>query len=72
MHPRWIRYRKLMAAMACGGITLGVVQGFALVNFAQLFTNILSVLFASIVRVLLGANPGALLQFLQQGQQIGG
>jgi hypothetical protein len=54
------RYWKLCVALSCGGMTLGVFQGLQLVNFAQLFSNFLSMLLAVLVSVLFGANPSTL------------
>jgi len=61
MRRHGMRYRKLCVALSCGGITLGIFQGLQLVNFAQLFTNFLSLLLSVLVSALFGGNAGNLL-----------
>ncbi len=52
---------KLCVALSYGGITLGIFQGLQLVNFAQLFTNFLSLLLSVLVSALFGGNASNLL-----------
>ena len=56
MRASWKRYQKWCVALSSGGITLGVIQGFGLVNFAALFANLLSSWLAILVTLLLGGN----------------
>jgi len=60
MRGQAIGYWKLCVALSFGGITLGIFQGLQLVNFAQLFSNFLSMLLAALVSVLFGASPSTL------------
>lgn len=56
MRTSWNRYRKWCIALSTGGITLGILQGFSLVNFAYLFTQLLATWLAALVAVLLGGS----------------
>jgi len=56
MQRSWMRCQKWCVALSSGGITLGIIQGFGLVNFASLFTNFLSELLAILVTLLLGGD----------------
>ncbi len=56
MRLSWIRCQKWCVALSLGGITLGIVQGFNLVNFASLFANFLASFFALLVSLLLGGS----------------
>lgn len=51
--PRWIRH---IVALARGGITPGVLQGFNLVNFASLFASLLATWLSAIVTALFGGD----------------
>ena len=56
MRANWNRYRKWCVALSTGGITLGVIQGFSLVNFAYLFTQFLTTVLSALVALLLGGS----------------
>ena len=49
MRPSWMRYRKLCVALSCGGLTLGVLQAFEMLNFAEIITNFLTVWLSALV-----------------------
>ncbi len=54
-------YRRWSVALATGGVTLGILQGLGLVNFASLFTSLLATWLSILVTILLGGDPSALL-----------
>ena len=69
MRKNWIQVQRRLIPLATGGITLGVLQGFGMVNFALLFTQALSRFFSVLVTALLGGNIQALLnQFVSYGR----
>lgn len=57
MRANWMCWQKRLAVMAAGGVTFGILQGFSLVSFASLFTNLLASWLSIIVALLLGADP---------------
>lgn len=61
MRPNWMRYRKWCVALSSGGITLGFLQAFEMVNFAEIVTSFLSVLLSLLVTLLLGGDPTTLM-----------
>jgi hypothetical protein len=61
MRPNWSRYYRSCVAMSLGGVTLGILQGLSMVNFAQLFTEFLTQWLSVIVAALFGANLNTLL-----------
>jgi hypothetical protein len=61
MRANWIRYQKWCVAISTGGITLGILQGFSLVNFAYLFTQFLTTWLAGLVALLLGGSWSSLI-----------
>lgn len=56
MRRSWMWRQKWCVALSSGGITLGIIQGFGLVNFASLFANFLSTWLAVLVTLLLGGD----------------
>jgi len=54
MSPFRIRWHKRCVLLSCGGITLGILQGLAMVNWAQLFTQLLTQWLTALVAFLLG------------------
>ena len=56
MRASWNRYRRWCIALSTGGITLGILQGLSLVNFAYLFTQLLATWLAALVAILLGGS----------------
>ncbi len=61
MRTQWARVWKLCVALSTGGITIGILQGLGLVNFASLFTNFLITWLSVLVTLLLGGDPSSLL-----------
>jgi hypothetical protein len=57
MQAKWIRYRKWCAALASGGITLGIWQGFSLINWPVFITNLLIQWLSYVVTLLFGGTP---------------
>lgn len=57
MQPLWTQARKRCVWVAAGGVTLGVLQGLSLVNFAALVTSWLSTWLSFLVSLLLGGQP---------------
>lgn len=53
--------RRWSVALATGGVTLGILQGFGLVNFASLITSFLATWLSILVSILLGGDPSAML-----------
>ncbi len=54
MHPSWVRWQKRLAAMAGGGITLGILQGFSLINWPVFITQLLIQWLSVFVTLLFG------------------
>ena len=54
MRSRWYRIQKWCSPLATGGVTLGILQGFGMINWAYFFTSIMVGLLGAIVSVLLG------------------
>ncbi len=54
MRSEWTRWQRRVAVLATGGVTLGVLGGLSMVNFAYIFTNFLSQLLGTLIAVLLG------------------
>ncbi len=48
------RWNKSVATMASGGALFGLAQSFDLINFSQVLTSFLSVLFSALVSLFLG------------------
>ncbi len=59
MRPFWLRYRRTCVALSQGGITLGILQGLSLVNFASLITSLLSSWVGILASLLFGGDPFA-------------
>ena len=57
---RSMRLQRFCLALSTGGITFGVLQGFALVNWATFWTNWLSNFFATLATLLFGGSLGTL------------
>lgn len=58
MMPR--RARALLATLASGAVTLGLLQAIADLNFNQIWFSFLTTLLSLLVSVLLGGAPDAL------------
>ncbi len=56
MRGEWIRWQRRIAVLATGGVTLGILEGLSMVNFAYLFTNFLSQFLGALVTLLLGGS----------------
>jgi hypothetical protein len=54
MHPAWVRWQKRLAALASGGITLGIFQSFSLINWPVFITQLLVQWLSVFVTLLLG------------------
>lgn len=50
MRRSWIRYQKWCVVLSSGGVTLGILQGFSLINWASFITQLL----IALVTMLLG------------------
>jgi hypothetical protein len=61
MRTNWNQYRRWCVGLSTGAITLGIVQGFGLVNFAYLVTQFLTTWLASLVALLLGGSLSSLI-----------
>jgi hypothetical protein len=60
MMSTWTRLQKKLSPLVCGGMTLGILQGFEMVNFADVITSLLVQWLSAIVSILLGGtNPFA-------------
>lgn len=64
MHARWMRVQKWCVALACGGLTPGILQGLGMVSFAQMFTQLLAVWLSALVVFLLGGDVTRYLESL--------
>ncbi|MEW6250572.1 MAG: hypothetical protein AB1716_07980 [Planctomycetota bacterium] len=60
MRGKWLRVQRRVALLATGGVTLGVLQGLEMVNFAWLFAEFLIRLLSTIVVALLGGSVDSL------------
>lgn len=54
MRPKWVRCQKWCVVLANGGVTLGILQGFGLINWASLFAEFLATWLSVLVTLLLG------------------
>jgi len=54
MKRNWARYQKWCAMLAGGGMTLGILQGFEGINWANLITQLLTIWLSAIAQVLFG------------------
>ncbi len=54
MHPTWVRWQKRLLILASGGITLGIIQGFNLINWPVFITQLLVQWLSVIVTLLFG------------------
>ena len=54
------RWTRKLHPLACGGVTLGILQGFEAVNFNQIWFQLLYTILNGLVSLLLGAELGAL------------
>ncbi len=54
MHPMWIRWQKRCLVLASGGITLGIIQGFNLINWPVFITQLLIQFLSVFVTLLFG------------------
>jgi hypothetical protein len=57
---RTMRLQRFCLALSTGGITLGILQGFALIDWATFWASWLSNFFATIVTLLFGGSLGTL------------
>lgn len=57
----WIRIQKWFVPLSCGGMTLGVLQGFELLNWASMFTQLLATWLTVLVTLLLGGDVSTML-----------
>jgi hypothetical protein len=51
------KYSRKLYPLACGGITLGILQGLDAVNFNSILYQIVYVFLNSLIALLLGGNP---------------
>ena len=54
------RYQKLLAACSCGGITLGWLQAWELLNFSNIWTELVISLLTILLYVLTGQDASEL------------
>ncbi len=71
MGGSWLRMQRRVALLATGGVTLGILQGFQMVNFSWVFTQFFSQLLSALVVILFGGNAQQLLQNLGYGTTTG-
>ena len=50
------RYRKLIAALSFGGITLGWLQAWEMINFSDIWAGLLTTLLAALATILFGGD----------------
>ncbi len=59
MRTKLLRYKKMYVALCSGGISLGLLQGFELLNFASIFAGWLAQLLSALITLLFGGElPG--------------
>ena len=51
------RYWKLLAPISCGGVTLGWLSAAGMLNFSNIWTDVLSFLFSAIISAFAGFLP---------------
>lgn len=51
--------RGALVSLTCGGLILGWFQAFGSLNFADIFTRVLTQFFSLLIALLLGADPNA-------------
>ena len=56
MRSRWSRIQKWCGSLATGGVTLGILQGFGMINWAYFFTTFLVGILGTIIAALLGGS----------------
>ena len=54
MSSKWAAWQKWCVAVSSGGITLGIIQGFEMINWAYFFTEFLTTWLSALVTLLLG------------------
>ncbi len=54
------RYWKMLAPLSCGGVTLGILQGWGMINFSNVWTEFLTFLFGTLVSLLFGVGTSGL------------
>ena len=54
------RWTKKLYPLACGGVTLGVLQGLEAVNFNQIWFEFLDTIINALVSLLLGGEASSL------------
>jgi len=60
MRTNLLRYKKMYVALCSGGISLGLLQGFEMVNFASIFASWLAQFLSALITILFGGEvPGA-------------
>ena len=55
---RLYRVQRVLYGMACGGITLGILQGFEGIRFGEIIAALLVQFFSAIVALFLGGGAG--------------
>jgi hypothetical protein len=54
------RWMKKLYPLACGGVTLGILQGLQAVDFNQIWYQLLYTILNALVTLLLGGEAGSL------------
>ena len=62
MRRKRMRYKQWCVLLASGGVTPGILQGLGLVNWASLFTSILTMWLSALAALLFGGDPFTVLQ----------
>lgn len=55
---------RWLVALSTGGVTLGILQSFSLINFAEIFTSFLTQWLSIFVTALFGGDANQIIQFL--------
>ncbi len=57
---RLYRVQRVLYGMACGGITLGILQAFEGVRFAEIIAALLAQFFSALVALFVGGAAGVM------------
>ncbi len=60
MRPNWVRLRQWCVRLSYGGLALGFLQGFQMIDWASWWTSLLSTWLTIIVNLLFGGSASGL------------